>query len=269
MSEALGDTLATVGAALVPGERRPRPQRLVLPVAGSYDEIDHRAAGLRLRRQVRQLMENPAWKQHGLYFELGWDPESAVWLMVGSGELADNEMGVWAGDWTLTLDDAYVVGRPGTHRRGRRIAVSDRASGTVPTDTRGVAYSTALSVLTSKPRAFVPGDLTALTGAGGLLRGANTGPVVAGRMLWRTIGDVVGTATDGEVVSWVADRAVLPDPSEREQLVEDPGQVRVWSVPDGDVGLLENLAPNPVAATSTSGTAASASAGMTSVGVTR
>ncbi|MCK9251049.1 MAG: hypothetical protein M0P31_18970, partial [Solirubrobacteraceae bacterium] len=66
MTEALGDTLTNVGAALVPGERRPRPQRLVLPVTGNR-EPDPREAGLRLRRQVRQLLENAAWKQQGLY----------------------------------------------------------------------------------------------------------------------------------------------------------------------------------------------------------
>src|SRR5690606_16362507 len=80
LPEPLGDKLAAVGAALVPGERGPRPVQLVLPASGSFSEDDHREAGLRLRRQVRQLLENTAWKSHGLYFEAGWDPESACWL---------------------------------------------------------------------------------------------------------------------------------------------------------------------------------------------
>lgn len=235
--EPLGDKLEAVGAALVPGERGPRSAQITLPVTGSLEEVDHRAAGLVLRRQVRALLENSAWKQQGLYFEAGWDPETAAWLMVGGGQLTEEQRGFAFGDWRLTLDDAYLVGRPAGHRRGRRITIADRASGTVATDTRGRLYTTDLSgVAPVAPGAAIPGDIELIRGRGFALAAA-AGPSVDGRRLFSTYpANSLSEPTplppiNGEVVTWRPNTAVIVDAREREALTEDAGAVRAWAMP--------------------------------------
>lgn len=228
--ERLGDALETVGAALVPGERSPRPQRIVVPVGGAYEERDHREVGVVLRRQVRQLLENARWKDGGLYFRAGWDPESAAWLSVGGGKLTESQLSWPQGEWVLELDDAYLVGRVWRRRRARRVSIADRADGQTATDSRGELYTTALAPYpTSQVRlvAAVPFGRGLVRGYGGGGKGASGGPQVFPEAYGRLWGLV--EAENGEVLSWQPPD--VPGDPEIDATIEDIGSVRVWEVP--------------------------------------
>lgn len=224
LPEALGDKLDAVGAVVVPGERSPRGVSVVLPVVGSRYDVDAHDAGLVLRRQVRALLNNQAWRMHGHYFIAGWDPETAAWLVAGSGQLSDEAGGFAHADWQLTLGDTYLLGRPGTHRRGRRIVHVDRADPSVPSDTRRMLFTTDLaSVAPAPPAAVLPGDIDSVVGFNDRELAPAPGPTRGDRTLWSTV-----TAANGEIVTWraSADLTGLVAP---EADVEELGGVRVWA----------------------------------------
>jgi hypothetical protein len=228
VTETLGDALEAVGAALTPAERRPRPLKLALRVEGR-NELDNKAAGYRLRRQVRQMLENPHWRQQGLYFWWRADPEMSGWILLGGGELEETDPGVSFGIWALSLESPYLVGRPATHRMGRRLDLADRRTGLVALDTRGTLYSTDFSAedIPAKPL-ILPGDIASLVKSANRGIGAGTvtaSAVRAGRKLWQSI-----PAIDGDVISYVPDVAVLTDELEAPVLLDEPGAVRVWDL---------------------------------------
>lgn len=236
VGETLGDTLEAVGAALTPAERRPRPLKLALRVEGSQSETDPRAVGYALRRQVRQLLENPLWLANGLYLWWRADPELSGWVRLGGGDIEETDPGVSFGIWALTLETPYLVGRPATHRQGRRLDLADRRTGLVARDTRGTIYSADFSsqALPTNPL-VLPGNVVSLTASANRQIPAGSianGPTRAGRRLYRTIGPPTGSAAiaDGEVVSYLPDPAVLTVAAEAPVLLDDPGSVRAWDL---------------------------------------
>lgn len=229
VTEPLGDGLSAVGAQLVAGERAARKFEMRLPVRGDYSEPDMREVGRRLRRQSRALLENRAWLKHPLPLTWDVDPDLDLWLLVGGGDLSEIEDGLTFGEFDLSLSDCYIVGRPGTHRAGRRIDLADRRNGLVPRTTFGLVYSTdyADTDLPAAP-AFIPGDVTILLGAGGEPATVENGPVdaVTGRRLWRAV-----SAADGEVLTFTPDAAILPAAHGRHWQLDAPGSVTAW-LPD-------------------------------------
>lgn len=160
IQEALGDQLEQVGAAVIPGDRRPRPFNLTLPVMAARSESDPYKKGMQLRRQVRQLMENTAWRMQGLPFTWDVDPDLAGWLLVGGGDLTESDSGLTFGEFKLTLTDCYIAGRPGTHRQGRRLDLGDRRTGLVPRDSWGKLHSTDFNAQPADSSPLVlPGDI--------------------------------------------------------------------------------------------------------------
>ena len=107
----LGDGLETVGHVVRPGERRPRPLKLVLPVHGPDGEELSYEAGVMLRRQARALMENSAMKLQGLYFTWSVDPEMDGWMLVSTADIEDESAGSGAtfAEWKLTVEGYRVA----------------------------------------------------------------------------------------------------------------------------------------------------------------
>lgn len=228
VGETVGDALETVGAALTAAERRPRPIKLKLPVRGDrHVEADVSVAGQRMRRQVRQLLENPLWRMQGLYLWWRVDPEIDGWVLIGGGDLTEADPGVAFGEFTLELSDLYVVGRPGTHRVGRRLDLADRRTAVVPRDTRGTLYAPDFSdhALPAAPL-YLPGDVANAVSSGGAGVALTSGPLRYGRRLWRA-----ASAIDGEVVSYLADPAVFGgDVRDAYLTLDEVGSVRVYDV---------------------------------------
>jgi hypothetical protein len=237
VGETVGDTLEAVGASLTPAERRPRPIKLPLTIRARREEVDWRDVGLRMRRQVRQVLDNERLRSHGLYLHWRVDPELSGWLRIGGGEFTETDPGVSFGEFELELESAYLVGRPGTHRMGRRLDVADRRTGLVPRDTRGTLYSTAFSTAAIPAEPLViPGDVLGLVASGNRPVGATTvGPLRGPRRLWRTV-----SGTNGEVVSYLPDVALLSDPARAPLDLDTAGAVRVW-----DLANAEPATPDP------------------------
>ena len=161
--ETVGDQLDAVGAGVVPGERRPRPFPLTIPIRGEVlAGVDRRATGLRLRRQVRALMENSLARLQGLYLNWSVDAEQNCWLLVGGGDLKYAMGGVTFGDFELALTDCYRVANQRTHRPARRIVALDRRLSTTPRDVLEVVYSTDFSVTgnTAQTIGYLPVSIT-------------------------------------------------------------------------------------------------------------
>jgi hypothetical protein len=226
VSETIGDGLDAVGAALTPTDRRPRPIKLKLPVVGARRDADPVASGHRLRRQVRQLIDNPRWRLGGLYLMWEADPDLDGWLLVGGAELSENDPGVAFADFGMDLSDVFIVGRPGTHRPARRAAIGDMRGGLVPRDTRRLLYATDYSAITlpTEPLAL-PGDVVDVVASGNRPIGTMTaGPLRGARRLWRT-----ASASDGEIVSYLPDDAILHE-RDRFLSLDELGSVRVWDL---------------------------------------
>jgi len=238
VGESVGDGLDVVGQALMAGERKPRTHKLKLAVRGEDSEAEPKPAGLRLRRQLRQLFNNADWRLLGLF--LYWTPDEDMdsWLLIGSALVNETDPGISFGEFAMELNDVYLAGRPGTHGPGRRAAILDRRQGTVPRDTRGLLYSKDFEVVTlpAKPL-FLPGNITdevtssrnaAPSISGGLQRDAN-------HVLWQR-----SAAIDGEVFSFVPDVSKGMTTRERFLLLDQLGSVRVW-----DLSKATLYPPNP------------------------
>lgn len=236
VEETLGDTLEAIGAALTPAERRPRPVKVPLLIEGNLaDTPDARAVGYRLRRQVRQLLENADWLAHGLYLWWRADDELAGWVRVGGGGIRESDPGVSFGIWELELESAYLVGRPATERPGRRLDLADRRTGLVPRDTRGRIYSTeyadydlAFTDVDTPPfeALILPGDVSGLLSSARRPITATPGPTREdGHRLYQAIDGV-----DGEVVSYDASPAAFPDEPSAYVTLDAPGSVRAWDL---------------------------------------
>jgi hypothetical protein len=160
IAETVGDQLETVGAGVVPGDRRPRPLPLTVPIHGDRGDADRRVAGLRLRRQVRALLENSLCRLQGLYLNWSVDPEQNGWLLVGGGDLKYAQGGIVFGDFELALTDCYRVANTRSHRPARRIVATDRRLITTPRDTLGTLFSTDFALSLAQIRAYLPANVT-------------------------------------------------------------------------------------------------------------
>lgn len=230
VGETIGDGLEAVGAALVAAERRPRPLKLKLPVRGDHLAPESVEAGQRLRRQVRQLIDNARWRMSGLYFVWDADPDLDGWLLIGGAELSETDPGVSFGEYEMELSDVYIVGRPGTHRPGRRASIGDRRGGLVSRDSRRLLYSTDFSAqaLPTEPL-IVPGDVVDLVASGNRPIGTTVaGPLRSSRRLWRAC-----SASDAEIISYLPDEAVLLG-RDRYLELDELGSVRVWDLSGAD-----------------------------------
>lgn len=196
--ETVGDALETIGAGVVAGERRPRPLPLTIPIRGDrLTDADRRDAGLRLRRQVRALLENAPARLQALYLAWSVDAEQNGWLLVGGGDLKYAMGGVVFGDFELALTDCYRVANTRTHRSARRILRLDRRVATIARDYLGTLFSTDFAAITATARhylAVAPGDPRV---------GSTGAPPTLGTIAARD-GSLayVDALTDGEVVDF-------------------------------------------------------------------
>jgi hypothetical protein len=227
LTEQLGEKLTAVGSTVVRGEATPRPFPISLPILGDASDTDPYATGLRLRRQLRQLLENPGWQgEAGLPFAWEIDPDLNCWLMVGGGDVTDPDgVGITFGEWKLELTDCYIAGRPGTHRIGRRADIRDRRTG-VQDRAFDRIFTTdfAASALATYPSS-IPGDVEDMYGVVAQGIPANVAGPSAGtpvRTLYRNV-----TLIDGDVVTFEPDRNL---PSPQHVVLEDPGQLRLWDI---------------------------------------
>lgn len=196
VTEATGDGLEAVGATLVAAEAKARPFTLKLPVHGDDRAVEWQARGMRMRRQVRALMENPAARLMGLYLAADFDPDLNCWLLVGGGDLAYTDAGPTFADFTLELSDCYRVGSLRTHREARRVQLYDRRDGSIPKDLLRRVYGAVYSGMTPLPLIYLPPGATDIIGYNGRRPLTGAVPVATGTC------PVVADAASAEAVSF-------------------------------------------------------------------
>lgn len=231
VSEPLGDGFEQAGAVVVAAERRARSLNLKLAVRAADDETgDAREAGMRLRRQLRQLAENTEWRKYPMPITWDIDPDMDAWVILDTGDLAEAQAGLTFGEFVADLN-TYLVGRPGTHRIGRRLDLADRRDGTIARDTFGTIYSTdfASAGIPSRPL-ILPGDITGLLGSAGIPDSSVLFEDENGRALARN-----ADVDDGDVVSYVAD-ASIGDEHGLYVVLDEPGSVKVWDTQTAGAG---------------------------------
>ena len=141
LKEAVGDTIEAVGGYVAAGERRPRAVSLVLPIHGHYRDANPYNSAMKLRRQVRSLVDNARYRLQGLYLDFDHDPEINGWVVFGGGDVEYGEGGITLGEFRLALSDIYRVGQQRTHRQAHRIELYDRRLSTVPIDYKRTLYT--------------------------------------------------------------------------------------------------------------------------------
>lgn len=160
ITETVGDQLETVGAGVVAGDRRPRPLPVTIPVHGDRLDTDRRAGGLRLRRQLRALLENSPLRMQGLYLNWSVDPEQNGWCLIGGGDLQYATGGIVFANFDAVLSDCYRVANTRTHRPARRVVATDRRLATTPRDYLGTLHSTDFALSTALIRGYLPANVT-------------------------------------------------------------------------------------------------------------
>lgn len=208
VSEAMGGNVEAIARRVVAGEPGARGQNLALPIRA--DTAEH---GERLRRQVRSLLNNDRLRAEPLYLQVDSDPELDGWVIVGGGDVSEQEAGVTFGEWKLDLRDVYRVGSRRTHLPARRLEAYDRRLATTPRDYRKKLYSTDFDNMTALARHHFPYGVKYGVGAGGSTVSVGLNLAVDGR----PHGDVVSFFQSAEHEG-IGDVLVLDTPD----------------VPDGD-----------------------------------
>lgn len=196
--EGFGATLDTTGAGAALGQRRPKAFTFTIPILAFQGTggVDLLAVALRMRRQVRAMLQNAQLRGQGIYFTDAVDPELNGWVMIGAGQIGYADGNIVAGGFTITIDDIYRVGSRWTHRPGLRCLVADRRLGATPRDQLEQLFSTdfyllpALSVVGLPPAITDVATSTGSKPALGLWSGSDG-------LAYAAIG-----VADGEVVSF-------------------------------------------------------------------
>ncbi|MGE4428991.1 MAG: hypothetical protein AB7G37_21260, partial [Solirubrobacteraceae bacterium] len=159
-SEAVGEDVARVGAAVVAGPRSGSSVSVGLttfPASDASTVADRE----RVRRQMRSLLNNLPARGQGLYVAWTEDPEVDGWYVPGAASIDLADTGALAsGFWRfggLTLE---LVGRPRTHRRGVLVYRRDRRQATVARDTLRRVYSTNFAAMTPTALTWLPSAAT-------------------------------------------------------------------------------------------------------------
>lgn len=162
--EQLGDPVTTLGGAVVPNQRTAPEFSLGIGTYAADGQTDTPAARLRIRRQLRAMLNNSPMKLAGAFIYLIYsdDPENSGWYVPDQTQLQDysGTSGLATGFWQLASSNWYVAGKRRTHREARSIWLKDLRTGLYARDTLGWIYSTDFSALTALPLSVLPNGAT-------------------------------------------------------------------------------------------------------------
>jgi hypothetical protein len=157
--EGSGDPVTNNGAAIVPDTRKPLTSSVTLDTLTADGVSDTTANRLRIRRQLRSLLNNTPLKQQGyLFLQYGDDPEQDGWYQCDPAQFTDGDgaSGLATGWWQLQSVNWYLAGRPRTHREARNVKMKDLRTGLYPRDTLGNLYSVDFSALSALALTVLP-----------------------------------------------------------------------------------------------------------------
>ncbi len=137
VKEGVGSPLNSDTGGVVLAKKRTKGYSLNAHVWGTSGDLDQYAAGERMRRQVRALLDNDRARADGMYMMSIADPSLNGWIMLGQGQLDYSDGGVSLAQYKLTLDEMFRLGSLRTHREGRRATLVDRRLSTTQNDYLG------------------------------------------------------------------------------------------------------------------------------------
>ena len=196
--EAVGEPLDTTGAGVALGQRRPKGFGFEIPILVIPDGAGQNftAAGNRIRRGLRSLLQNNRLRGEALYLQFTPDPELNGWVIPGNGQIAYQEGNVGFGHFLLTLDEIYRIGTMWTHLPALRCVNVDRRLISTPRDYRQQIFSTDFVSSTATAVNYLPVGATSPTSTAGSLLTTGTWASKDGTGV-----TVTGAATE-EVVSY-------------------------------------------------------------------
>ncbi len=160
--EQLGDEITNTSGAPVPAIRSALRHEASLFTFGPEADGETTETRLRLRRQLRSLMNNTPFKVTGLFVHWPTDPEQDGWYMPDKGQLEDGDgsSGIATGYFKLAQFVWFKVGAPRTHRKAMCIYLKDLRTGLFARDYRRQIYSTDFSTLEALPLTYLPPGAT-------------------------------------------------------------------------------------------------------------
>ena len=211
IAELLGSEVTTTGDSTAVGQRRVKGFTLALPVHGGSGDADPYATGMRMRRQLRAMIQNAPYRLAGIFCRFWFDPERDGWMVIGTGTLSDQDAGgITLGEFLFTIDNAYRVAGINTHREGYRVDLTDMRLATSPIDyfgqvlaTTGFASLTAIALLPLPTGAYDPTVLDGPVGAT-VTRTGLGGPMLVVVNQSLLVQPIIGAqlTPSGAVVSW-------------------------------------------------------------------
>ena len=156
--EMTGDPLTNVGGAVIADTRTPLSYQVQVGTYAADGEPDTPADRLRIRRQLRSLLNNtPLKMQAFLYVDYSDDPEQNGWYAIGQQQWADitGTVGLATGFWTMQ-GSWMVIGRPNLNREAREIWMKDLRTGLPWRDTLKQVYSTDFAALSGQAVTILP-----------------------------------------------------------------------------------------------------------------
>jgi len=170
-NEQMGDPVTNLGGAPVPAIRTSLRHAVSIPTFTGNPAADALANRLRLRRQLRSMLNNSPYKLRAWYLAWDEDPEQNGWYVVDQGQLADatgNQTALATGWWKIESFAWTRLGHPRTHRRAAALYLKDRRLSTTPRDYQRQIYSTDFAGLTALAISYLPCDLADLQSTGAI-----------------------------------------------------------------------------------------------------
>lgn len=164
-NEQLGDPVTNMGGTPIPALRSALRHAVSLATFAPDGASDTVADRLRIRRQLRSLLNNSLAKlQGGIYVLYSDDPENSGWYVVDQGLLTDldGSSGLATGAWKLEQVVWMPAGHMRTNREARNIWVKDLRTGLYPRDALRWLQSTDFSVLPAIALNVLPNGVTSI-----------------------------------------------------------------------------------------------------------
>jgi hypothetical protein len=161
-TEPLSDPVASLGGAVVPGQRTAAQFQLQLATWAADGQPDTQAARLIIRRQLRSLLNNSPLKfQAYIYVVWSDDSEQDGWYVPDQGPLTDMTapVGLATGLWQLA-QPWYKAGARRTSREARTVWMKDLRTGLYARDQLGWVYSADFAALPSLALSTLPNGAT-------------------------------------------------------------------------------------------------------------
>jgi hypothetical protein len=176
-SEQVGDPVTNQGGAPVPATRAALKPSISLSTLQSTVTSESVEQRLRLRRQLRSLLNNTPFKLCAYYLALGEDIENSGWYMPDQAsftDLAGQSEALATGIFKVEGVAFVLAGKRRTHRRAMACSIKDLRGGLWPRDYRRVIFSTNFSVMTALSLTYLPPSIEDV-----LSTGAVTSPLTS------------------------------------------------------------------------------------------